>query len=88
MIDTNAISIYNAKLISLYAQKEHLSPTNTIQRCRTLWDEKAPFAIGLYNNLEAFTEAELKASDTIKIDIDADIVKIIKQLQKELGATA
>ena len=44
--------------------------------------------IGLYNSLITFTEAELKASDTIKIDIDADIVKVVKLLQKELGAEA
>lgn len=86
MIDTNAISIYNKHLISLNAQKDHLSTSNTTQRCTKLWAEKAPFAIGLYNSLTTFTEAELKASDTIKIDIDADIVKVVKLLKLELGA--
>lgn len=88
MIDTHAITILNNHLISLLAQKEHLSPTNTTQRCTKLWTEKVPFAVGLYNSLQAFTAAELKASDTIKIDIDADIVKVVKLLQKELGAEA
>ena len=86
MIDTNAISIYNKHLITLYTQKEHFTVNNTVKRCTGLWAEELEYTRGLYNSLQAFTAAELKASEMIKIDIDADIVKIVELMKAELGA--